>query len=456
MTCRYNIDIMSGLIEKRIAERVKEAGGRTFYVGGYVRDRLLGIENKDIDIEVHGVVPEKLYDILSSLGEVLIYGNSFGVYALKGYDIDIAMPRKEKAIGRGHRDFEIDIDPFIGHKEAARRRDFTINSLMEDVLSGEIVDSFNGEDDLKKGIIRHIDDRSFVEDPLRVLRSCQFASRFGFEIAPETIELCRSIDITVLSRERVEEELKKAIVRGDKPSLFFEYLKKMDQLSYWFKEVKDLIGLKQDPIYHPEGDVFIHTMEVIDNGSRYRDKVSDPYLFMLLCLCHDFGKIVTSETINGRIHAYGHEKEGLPLVAEFLNRITSNAAVHRYVLNMVPLHMKPNAVAHAKSAVKVTNRMFDEAIEPLDLIYFSMSDTCRIMEGEEFDGDSDFLFERMKIYEEYMARPYVSGQDLIDNGLEPDESFSEILEYAHKLRLAGIGKPDALKQTLSYARKLGK
>ena len=195
-------------------------------------------------------------------------------------------------------------------------------------------------------------------------------------------------------------------------------------------------------------------MEVIDNGAGYRDKVSDPYPFMLLCLCHDFGKIATTEKINGRIHAYGHEKEGLPIIEDFLERITGNLAVHRYVLNMVPLHMKPNAVAHAGSAVKVTNRMFDEALAPEDLIYFSMSDTCHIIEGDSFEGNSAFLFERLKIYREYMARPYVTGQDLIDSGLRPDESFSEILAYSHKLRLAGIVKEDALKQTLAYAAKL--
>ena len=239
---------MKDAIEKRIAELVKKAGGRTFYVGGYVRDRLLGIENKDVDIEVHGIEPDKLYEILKKLGTPLEYGNSFGVYSLKGYDIDIAMPRKERAIGKGHRDFKISVDPFIGYEEAARRRDFTINSIMEDVLNGELVDSFSGIEDLKKGVIRHIDDRTFVEDPLRVLRAAQFACRFGFEIAAETTGLCAGIDITTLSRERVEEELKKALVRGKRPSLFFTELEKMGQLDHWFREVKELMSVKQDPL----------------------------------------------------------------------------------------------------------------------------------------------------------------------------------------------------------------
>ena len=195
-------------------------------------------------------------------------------------------------------------------------------------------------------------------------------------------------------------------------------------------------------------------MQVLDHSVPYREEVSDPYLFALLCLTHDFGKTVTTSVKNGRIHAYDHENKGVPIVRRFLERLTSNNAVTRYVLNMVPLHMKPNAMAFSKSPVKSTNRLFDEAIAPKDLIYFSMCDRCRIIEGQEFHGDSDFLFERYEIYEETMAQPYVTGQDLIDSGLTPGEDFKDILAYAHKLRLARIEKASALKQTLAYANQL--
>ena len=204
---------MKQQVEKQIAELVKQKGGRAFYVGGYVRDKLLGIENKDIDIEVHGIEPDVLLDILKKVGKPLKFGKSFGIYSLRDYHLDIALPRKEKAIGKGHRDFKITVDPYIGYKKAAKRRDFTINAIMEDVLTGEIIDYFNGTQDLKKKVIRHIDDKTFVEDPLRVLRACQFASRFKFKIAKETIALCKNIDTTTLSKERVEEELKKALLK---------------------------------------------------------------------------------------------------------------------------------------------------------------------------------------------------------------------------------------------------
>jgi len=443
-----------GNIAEQIADKVKEAGGRTFYVGGFVRDKLQGKENKDIDIEVHGITPDELYRILGEAGEPLSFGKSFGVFSLKGEHIDIAMPRRERATGTGHRDFEVSVDPFLDTEAAARRRDFTINALMQDVLTGEVIDHFGGRQDLADGVIRHIDPATFVEDSLRVLRGAQFAARFGFTIAPETAELCRGIDISTLSRERVEEELKKALLRAEQPSVFFESMRLMDQLDCWFPELKQLTGLEQDPVFHPEGDVWIHTMEVIDRAAAFRDKVSDPYSFMLLALTHDFGKIVTTEFVKGRIHAYEHEIKGMPLVEAFMRRITGDKSVIEYVLNMVPLHMRPNIAAYSKPAVKSTNRMFDAAVSPEDLIWFATADRPVFSGKDAFSGDSGFLFDRLQVYKDTMAEPYVAGRDLIAAGLEPGEDFSEILAYAHKLRLAGIKKDSALKQTVTYARKM--
>ena len=433
------------MIEKQIAQLVKEKGGRTFYVGGYVRDKLLNIENKDVDIEIHGINKEQLQDILKQVGDPISYGKSFGVYSLKGYDIDIALPRSEKAIGKGHKDFKIDVDPFIGYKQAARRRDITINALMQDVLTDEILDYYNGLDDLKNKIIRQVDSSTFIEDPLRVLRVAQFASRFEFEVAQETIELCKTIDLSFLSKERVEEELRKCLLKGKKPSIFFDTLNKMNQLDYWFKEIKDLISIKQDPIYHPEGDVYIHTMQVIDRAVKYRNKCKS-YEFMLLCLTHDFGKIICSENINGRIHAYEHEVKGTPIIDNFIKRITNRKEVITYLKNMVPLHMLPNKCASDNSRIKKTNKMFYCAIEPTDLIYFSYCD-----KGDE--DNSLYLNQRYEEYKSMIIKPYVTGNDLIKAGIKQDKNFHELIEYATKLRLAEVNKDDALKQVLAYYNK---
>ena len=438
---------------REVARLVAERGGRTFYVGGFVRDALLHIDNKDVDIEVHGITPASLEEILDTLGERLTIGESFGVFGLKGYNLDIAMPRKEEVRGQGHRDFNIIVDPFIGTEGAALRRDFTFNALMQDVLTGQIVDHFGGAEDLADGILRHVSSTSFPEDPLRVLRAAQFASRFGFQVSEDTLILCRRMQLQHLPRERVEGELKKALLKADRPSIFFEVLRQMDQLDHWFPELKALIGTAQNPVYHAEGDVWVHTMMVLDEAAKLRHRADNPYWFMLAALSHDFGKAVCSKEQDGVIRSYQHEIEGLPLVEAFLRRITGETRLIQYVLNMVEYHMKPNTVAGACSAPKVTARLFDGSVDPEGLICLALADDRgRITQASDGDHES-FLYERLELFRKQMAQPYVMGRDLIEAGLKPGTEFTEILAYAHKLRLAGVPKENALKQTLSYARK---
>jgi len=441
---------------RQIAQLVQQHGGRAYYVGGYVRDALLRRENKDIDIEVHGISPDRLAAVLDALGERITIGESFGIYNIKGYSLDIAMPRKETLRGQGHKDFDILVDPFIGTKTAARRRDFTFNALMQDVLTGEIIDHFGGAEDLEKGILRHVSADTFGEDPLRVLRGAQFAARFGCRVAGETIALCRTMSLAHLPRERVEGELKKALLKADRPSVFFEVLRQMDQLELWFPEVKALIGVEQNPRFHAEGDVWNHTMLVLDEAAKLREQVENPFGFMLAALTHDFGKAVCTETENGVIHSYSHETLGLPLAEQFLQRITAESRLIDYVLNLVELHMKPNTLAAANSSPKATNKLFDQAIDPVALICIASADHRGRITRDAAVSYELLLHDRLEYYRNCMDRPYVTGKDLIAAGLQPAEDFKEILEYAHKLRLAGIEKESALKQTLAYARTLRK
>ena len=289
-----------------IAQQVAEAGGRTFFVGGFVRDQLLGRENKDIDIEVHGIPVRALEAILDGLGERLSMGASFGVMGLRHYQIDIAMPRSEVATGRGHKDFEVFVDPFIGEKKAAMRRDFTMNALMQDVLTGEVLDFFGGREDLAARRIRHVNEKSFVEDPLRVFRAAQFAARFGFQVAEDTVRLSSGMAVSELSCERVMGELDKALLKAERPSVFFESLRRMDQLDVWFSEAKALIDVEQNPAFHPEGDVWRHTMQVLDEAAGLRSRAQEPLGLALAALCHDFGKPIVTEHVNGAMHAYRH------------------------------------------------------------------------------------------------------------------------------------------------------
>ena len=441
---------------KKLAEAAKDAGGCAYFVGGYVRDLLMGEGGKDIDIEIHGLTPDTLKKILDSLGQRLDIGESFGIFGLKGYSLDIAMPRKESCRGKGHRDFDVFVDPHIGTLGAAKRRDFTINAMMQNLLSGEIVDHFDGKVDLEKKIIRHVSEESFAEDPLRVLRGAQFAARFEFEIADETVEICRNMDLSTLPRERVMGELEKALLKAKRPSIFFEALRKMGQLSVWFPELEALIGIEQNPKYHTEGDVWVHTMMMVDEAAKLRNYAKNPLAFMLSAVAHDFGKAICTEIVNGEIHCYEHETLGLPLVSQFITRLSGERELIKYVLNMTENHMKPNMLASQGASVKSTNKMFNISVDPEGLLCLAIADGLGKTSPKVYVSYNDYFKERLAIYYEYMSRPHVIGQDLIDAGLKPGKDFSDYLAYAHKLRLAGVEKSDALKQTLGYARQKNK
>lgn len=442
------------LLAERIATEVKKRGGISYYVGGLVRDKLLGLEGKDVDIEIHGITSKTLESILGDIGEWFVKGASFGVYGIYGSDIDIAMPRTEKQIGSGHKDFVIDVDPFVGEAKAALRRDITINSILENVLTHEIVDCYGGREDLKNRVIRCVNEKTFIEDQLRVLRVAQFASRFEFDIDESLTRLCKSMSLDSLPKERVFEELKKGLLKSKRPSIFFNTLRKFDQLDIWFPEMKKLIGLMQNAKFHAEGDVWNHTMMVLDESSKYRDLVSNPVGFMITAMMHDYGKIVSSFEKDGVIHSYNHEIEGLPVVAKALSRLTNDKNLEKYVLNMVKLHMKPNIVAGTNSKIKTTNKMYYDSIAPMDLIYLSCADNDGRFKNEGEGNNFKFLVERLDVYNEMMSRPYVTGDDLVNNGILPGKDFGKVMDFATKLRLAGISKEVALHETLSFAKKM--
>ena len=416
----------------KIASCVSEKGGRTFLVGGYVRDLLMGIESKDIDIEIHGIKPEQLEEILDGLGSRTQMGASFGVYGLRGYDIDIAMPRQEEATGRGHKDFKIYVDPFLGTYKAAMRRDFTINAMMQDVLTGEIIDHFAGREDLEKGIIRHVNEHTFTEDPLRVLRAAQFASRFEFEVAPQTVELSKSMDLTTLARERVMGELEKALQKAKHPSIFFSELRNMEQLKDWFFALTLLIDDESQ-------NKWDEVMKLLDIAAKMRSQAENPQAFMTAVLTIYLGKLEDTS------------QQKKTIVKEFLEHITNETKLIRYVVNMADLYMLPYSLAEDKADKKETNRMFDKSAAPSDLLLLAKADRIAC---ESYDEKQEaFLKERLLWYQKTMAKPCVMGGDLIKAGLKPGPDFSHILAYAHELHLADVDKDMALRLTLDYAQQ---
>lgn len=441
-----------------IAHDVKNAGGTAYLVGGWVRDRINGKCPKDMDIEIHGVVPSKIQEILRNAGncEVMKKGASFGVYGLKNYDFDIAMPRTEHSIGVKHTDFEVSVDPFMGVEMASMRRDFTINALMYDIIADEIVDCHGGMNDMKDGIIRHVNDTTYVEDALRVFRAAQFAARFNFRIADETIELSRTISglLPMLSAERVYEELKKALLKADKPSIFFEQLDRMNALEYWFPELYALKTTEQEHTHHPEGNAFVHTMMVIDEAAKVRSQVENKFAFMVAALCHDFGKTVTTEfnQVKQKYTSYGHDVKGVPLAEEFMNRLRFSNNDKKYVLNMVELHMRPNMLAKATKKASKFNKLFDIALVPEDLLRLAKADS----NGRAIDNDysiiDDTLQKRLNDYYSLMDKPQVTARDLLENGVTPGPVMGNMLKRAHDLHLSGIRKEIALKTVLKENR----
>jgi tRNA nucleotidyltransferase (CCA-adding enzyme) len=429
-----------------IARAVDKAGGRAYFVGGYVRDKLTGADGKDIDIEVFGVKPDVLRALLKEIGEPYDKGASFGVIGMRHTDVDVAMPRRESRAGVKHTDFDVKVDPFMSPRDASERRDFTVNAMMLDPLTDEILDFWGGKADLEKRIIRHVSEKTFADDALRVFRAAQFAARLGATVAEATIEQCRGIDVTHLSRERVYEELLKALLKADKPSAFFRVLLKMNKLREFFPEIAGLIGVKQNPVFHPEGDVFEHTMLTLDAAATLRVMAKEPANFMLAALLHDLGKQNASEVTDGRITSYRHPETGVLLAESQLSRLTTNARTIAYVKNMTLLHMRPNMMAQARSKKLKTRRMFDESVCPDDLILLSRADASGKLDRPYQMEHWAFLRERLTDYYECAAKPMVTGADLVQAGYRPGKRMGEILKRARDLHFSGFEKGRALKK----------
>src|SRR5438270_3752815 len=267
---------MSDIPEKvlELAEAIRDEGGRALLVGGCVRDELMGRQPKDWDLEVYGIDPARLRELLDQIGPVNVVGEAFTVYKL-GPHLDVSLPRRERKTGRGHRSFFIEGDPSMSIEEATQRRDFTINAILQDPLTLQIVDPFRGREDLDRRVLRAVSPNSFPEDSLRVLRAAQFAARFEFEIDSETAELCRQIDLSDLPAERIWGEIEKLLMRAQHPSIGLKWLRDLRAIDQLFPELKALIDVPQEPEWHPEGDVWIHTLLTVD---RARELIDDlPY-----------------------------------------------------------------------------------------------------------------------------------------------------------------------------------
>jgi tRNA nucleotidyltransferase (CCA-adding enzyme) len=309
-----------------------------------------------VDLEVFGIPRDALPPLLARLGRVEPVGQSFPVYKLVapgGDAIDVALPRRESKRGRGHRGFDVQGDPGMTFTEAARRRDFTINAIGWDPLTGAFEDPFDGRADLARRLLRVVDPITFGDDSLRVLRAVQFAARFELSLEPETAAVCRAIPLDDLPAERVWGECEKLLLQAERPSIGFTLALDLGVVDALLPELRPLVGCPQEPEWHPEGDVWVHTLMVVDQARRMNGDLDRPRLItvMLGAVCHDLGKPATTAVIDGRIRSLDHEQAGVDPTIGLLDRLNVHTIdgfpVREQVVGLVAHHLKPGMLHKA-------------------------------------------------------------------------------------------------------------
>ena len=439
-----------------IANIIRSEGGRAMLVGGCVRDELMAREVKDWDLEIYGVQPSRLKEILEVFAaehglEVNAVGEAFTVYKV-GSDIDVALPRRERKVSRGHKGFIVEGDSDMSFEEACSRRDFTVNAILKDPLTGEVVDPFNGTGDIARKLLRHVSDDSFAEDSLRVLRAAQFAARLEFDIVPETAELCRTIDVTDLPSERIWGEIEKLLLQSTRPSIGLKWLYDLGVVDQLFPELASLVGVPQEPEWHPEGDVDVHTMMVADEARKLIDDLDYPRkaAVMLGAVCHDLGKPPTTEFVDGRTRSLGHDEAGVPPTITFLDRLGIHTLhgfdVREQVIQLVRYHLKPGMYFKSKTPVgDGAFRRLARKVEP-DLLYrvakadslgrYPDWDRSKMVFGSEAQ---EWFIERVRELqvEKKAPEPILMGRHLIELGLTPGREFKRILDAVYERQLDG-------------------
>lgn len=449
-----------------LARAIHDAGGRALLVGGCVRDALMGVQPKDWDLEVYNLDAARLREILDQFGPVNVVGEAFTVYKL-GHHLDVSIPRRERKSGRGHKAFVIEGDPAMSVAEATRRRDFTINAILQDPLTDELIDPFEGRRDIEQRILRAVSKDTFAEDSLRVLRAAQFAARFEFDIDAETIELCRTIDLSDLPAERIWGEIEKLLLRATHPSVGLEWLRRLGAIEKLFPEIQSLIDVPQDPEWHPEGDVFVHTKLVIDGARKLIDDLPYPrqVTVMLAALAHDFGKPATTEFLEGRWRSRGHEEAGVPPAESFLNRVNVHTIdgynVRAQVIALVREHLKPGEFYKKRDEVgEGAFRRLARRCEP-DLLYRvakadSLGRNAEWVPREKWYGSDaqEWFIQRSRELqvEQRPPDPLLLGRHLLELGVEPGPRMGEITRAVYELQLDG--RVRSLDDAIEEAKKL--
>ena len=436
-------------IARRVAEGAAAVGGRALIVGGWVRDRLRGRPSKDMDIEVFGVAQDRLPTLLAPLGRVEPVGQSFPVYKLIppggiAGEIDVALPRRESKHGRGHKGFEVHGDPSMSIADAARRRDFTINAISWDPLTEEYEDPFNGRADLARGLLRAVDPNTFPDDSLRALRAVQFAARFEFALEDQTAALCRDLPLDDLPAERIWGEIEKLLLQAARPSIGFRLALDLGVIRQLLPELLPLVGCEQEPEWHPEGDVWTHTLMVIDKARELNGDLDRPRLIavMLGAVCHDLGKPPTTAFIDGRIRSLDHEQAGVEPALSLLDRLNIHTIdgfdVRTQVIGLVAHHLKPGALRKAPNVGDGAFRRLAQKVD-LELLARVARADCLGRTGQFDCSAMDWFIERARALgvEHRPPPPLLLGRHLLALGLPPGPRVGEILRQVYEKQLDG-------------------
>lgn len=441
-----------------IAAVVHDAGGRALIVGGWVRDRLMGRDSKDLDIEVYGLASLRVRELLESLGRVEAVGESFQVY--KAGDIDVSLPRRESKAGRGHRGFNVTGDPTMSVADAARRRDFTVNAIGLDPLTGEYMDPFDGRGDISRRVLRAVDPATFPDDSLRVLRAVQLAARLEFALDEPTRTLCRTLPLDDLPAERIWGEIEKLLF-APRPSIGFALAMELGVVAQLFPELQALSGCAQEPEWHPEGDVWGHTLQVVDEARLRIDDLQRPQQLAIMvgAVCHDLGKPKTTAVVDGRIRSMDHEEQGVEPALAVLDRLNLHSLdgydVRRQVVGLVAQHLKPGMWFKVRS--QVGDGAFRRLAQKVDLELLARlaSADCLGRRPGRFDCSAmDWFLERARSLGVEHAPPaqILLGRHLLALGLEPGPRVGKVLKAVYEQQLDGSVR--SLEDALDAAKRL--
>ncbi len=429
-----------------LIDALRSASIRPVLVGGFVRDYFISRQTRDIDIELYGVTSlETLEALLGSFGKVNLVGKSFGVLklAFEGYHLDFSPPRSESKRGFGHKGFEVHWHRQITYEEAARRRDFTINAIGYDPIERKILDPFGGVADLKERRLRCVDPETFRDDPLRILRAVQFTARFGLTCDNTLLALCRTMveegALEELPKERIFEELRKLLLKSERPSIGLSLLEEMGALPF-FAPLDQLSKTPQDRTSHPEGDVWTHTLMAVDTmASMKRGEERSDLVLILAILLHDIAKPVTTVIENGALNAPRHAEEGEEMARLWLSKLTDDKKLVAAVLPLVRYHGWPRKLHRAGASdaeiLRLSTRVcIDDLVRVAEADFFGR--TFIATRPETFEAGNR-LRERARALGVLYAppEPLLMGRDLVDAGLKPSEAFGTLLARAYEAQL---------------------